>query len=296
MRYFACFILLFCSSFSMGLSAYELTIVQTVSKTGKTFITRTGKKDGIIVGKKATFTSNNVSVIAQAIEVTRYFTQWKIENESAKIPFEKGEIVTFYDAGEYLWALSPEEVKSKYIKSEVFAPRLSLAGHVSLFRGLSASVSEAVSESEQRGGLVFEGLLQRELNKNFAVAGGFRYTSEVISLPEASLTTNRFLAIGQLQYYFDKMRQFYNARIGLGLGLGLGQSQTSAEGQTSSGTASILPMTNVSLNFPFNKDTEFVLETAFESVRVEEEFEDGSLQTTNTDNLRYGLALRRYLD
>lgn len=297
MRYLAWLILLISSSFlSSPTWAYELVVIQTVSKTGHTFITRTGKKDGVFPGKKVTFTSDNVSVIAKALEVTREFTQWRIENKLTEIPFAKEQVVTMYDATEYLWALSPEEVKSKYIKSEIFAPRLSLAAHLSLFRGLSASVSEAADTSDQRGGLVFEGMMEREFTKNVAFAGGFRYSREITNVAEASFTTSQVLAILEARYYFDKIPQFYNTRVGLALGAGYGQSQTTTSGQTSSGNAAILPITKVSLNFPVNDLTEFVIEGAFESARIEEEFADGAGQSSNTDNLKYGMAFRRYLD
>lgn len=292
MRYLACFILLFCSS----LWSYELAIIQSVSDSGRTFITRTGKKDGIVPGKKSTFTSDNVSVIAKAVSVTREFTQWEIQNTNTPTPFKRGEMVTYYDATEYLWALSPAQARRKYIKSEVFQSRLSLGAHLGIFRGLNASVSDAADNPEQRGGLIFEGMLEKEMTRNIALAAGLRYSREIINVAEASLTTNQALALAEARYYFDPIRDFYSARFAFALGAGYGQSQTSTSGLTSAGTATLLPSTKVSLNFPVDKKSDFVLEGAFESLRVEEEFEDGSDQSTNTNNLRYGIAFKRYLD
>lgn len=155
MRYLACLLLFSLLALPGQVKAYELSIIYSVSNTGRSFVTRTGKKDGIFVGKKSTFTANDISLIARAVSVTREFTQWRIENSKTAIPFSKGQVVTMYDTTEYLWALSPEEVKSKYIKSKLFTPRSSLSAHMGLFTGLSSSVSGTEPTSDQRGGLVF---------------------------------------------------------------------------------------------------------------------------------------------
>lgn len=289
-----CFYLLIC--FCSLAHSYELVIINGVSTTGQTFVTRNGKKDGIHSGKKATFTSNNISLIAKAISVTRNFTQWEVQNDDTSVPFRKGEVVTMYDATEHLWALTPETIKRKYIRSEVFRPRVSIGGHFSFFRGISASVSEAADTPDQRGGFIFEGMVEKELNYNFSMAGGFRYSRETINVAQASLTSTQALAIAELRYYFDKMPTFYDARFGLGLGMGYGQSQTTTDGQASSGTAMILPITKASLNFPTSDKGVFVLETSFESNRTEEEFEDGRDQSSNVDNFRYGVGIKRYFE
>src|SRR3989344_1091583 len=102
-----------------SVEAYELVVVQAVSKSNQTFVTRAGKRKGVFVGKRGTFTSENISIIAKAITVNREFTQWQIESQIADVPFVKGQMVTYYDATEYLWALNPEDVKEKYIKKYI---------------------------------------------------------------------------------------------------------------------------------------------------------------------------------
>mgnify|MGYP000159109024 CR=1 FL=1 len=297
MRYLFCLFLLIGSGFiSKPAYSYELTIIKTVSNSGRTFITRGGKKDGIIIGKRATFTSDNVSVIAKAISISRGFTQGKIESPYTNAPFKREQVVTMYDAKEYLWALSPAEVARKYIKTELWEPRFSLGAHLALSRGLSASVSDAANVPEERGGFIFEGMAEKELNRSWAVAGGLRFSREIINVSSASLNNTQLLALGELRYYFETMKSFYNSRLGLALGLGYGQSQTRTSGQTSSGTAFVLPITKVMLTVPMNRLTDLVMETGFESSRVEEEFEDGNSQTTNASSFKYGVALKRYFD
>lgn len=292
MRYLLVLTLLISSS----LFGYELVIIQTISDSGRTFITRGGKKDGIFVGKKSTFTKKNVSIIAKAIQVSRGFTQWKVQNSKIPTPFEREDVVTMYDAQEYLWALSPEEIKRKYIKEEIWKPRFSLGAHVALFTGINSSTSVADDVSEDRGGLVFEGMAEQEFTRNLALAGGLRFSREIINVAAASLTNSQFVGIGEVRYYFDKMETFYDARLALALGVGWGQSQTTTSGQTSSGYVTLLPITKAFMTIPVNRLTDLVLETAFESSQIDEEFADGATQSTTSDNFKYGIAFKRYFE
>lgn len=282
--------LLFC----LEISAFELVIIQGISNTGQTFVTRKGKKDGVARGMEATFTSNDVSIIAKAISVTREFTQWEINNNYTEVPFRKGEVVTYYDTKEYLWALTPEIVKQKYVKAELYSPRISLAFHTSFLQGISESTSGSESSESQRGGIIFEGIVEKELARNYAIAGGIRYAQEIINVDAASLVSTRFLSIGEFRYYFNKMQSFYNARVMLGIGFGIGQVNLDTSGQTSSGQAVLLPITKTALVFPANKNADIMFEFAFENLRTDVEFEDGSKQNSNDSNIRFGLGYKRY--
>lgn len=277
------------------LMAYELQIIKAVSSSGQTFITRTGKKDGVIVGKEATFTADNVSIIARAITVTREFTQWEIENNFSEVPFKKGQLVTYYDTTEYLWTLTPEVVKRKLVKSQLYKPKRSFALHTSFVRGITETVSGVDSQEKvQRGGLQLEGYFENEFNINFAAAIGLRYTTETINLDTASISTQRLSLIGEARYYFDPIQSFYGARPSFALGIGYGQSATEADGLSSAGDVFILPITKLAISFPMSKITEFTLETAFESLKVSEEFQGGDSQVTSIDNFKTGIAIKRF--
>lgn len=280
--------------FCLDIYAFQLVIIQGISNTGQTFVTRNGKKDGVTNEMQATFTSNDVSIIAKAISVTREFTQWEILNNYTEVPFRKGEIVTYYDTKEYLWALTPELQKQKYVKAELYSPRISLAFHTSFLRGLSESTSGSESSPSQRGGIIFEGLVEKELTRNFALAGGIRYAQEIINIDAASLVSTRFLSIAEARYYFNKIQSFYNARVMLGIGLGLGQANLETSGQSSSGDAMILPITKSAIVLPLNKKADLMFEAAFENLRTDLEFEDGTKQNSNNSNLRFGIGYKRY--
>jgi len=274
--------------------AFELQVIKGISKTGKTFITRTGKKDGVFVGKQATFTADNISLIAKAITVNREFTQWEVENNYSEVPFRNGQIVTYYNTTEYLWALAPNQVKRKFIKNDFYRPRKSYSIHTSFFRGISESVSGVETQSESRGGVQVEGFFENEFNLNFAIAFGLRFSSETVNVQEASLNSQRFLGVLEARYYFDPIGSFYNARPLIALGTAFGQSSTKASGLSSSGTATILPITKLGLSLPLSKQTEFSFEVAFESIETNEEFEGGDRQIANVDNFKTGISVKRF--
>lgn len=274
--------------------AFELTLIHDISRTKQTFVTRNGKKDGIFKGKQSTFTADNVSIIAKAQTVTRDFTQWEIMNDFTDVPFRKGQTVTFYDTREYLWTLTPEVIKAKYINSYVFKPKTSVAFSSSIVRGLSESVSGVDDVTSQRGGLLIEVFFERSLNKTYALALGARYARENINVTNATLTTQRLLGIFEGRYYFDAIEELGGSKISLAIGLGIGQSVTSTTGASSSGTATLLPSTKITLNYPMNVNTDFLIETAYESLNINEEFKNQDQQITNLDNIKFGLGIKRY--
>lgn len=289
MKYLLPLIILFYSGYSL---AYKLTVIQGLSKTKNTFVTRTGKKDGVFNGKKVTFTADDVSIIATAISVTREFTQWQIDNDFTSVPFKRGDIITYYDATEHLWALTPEKLKKKYIKSQIFEPYISIIANVSLMRGLNASVSEASAGGTQRGAVSYEFQVEKQMSETIAIAGGMRYANEIVNVSEASIKSTRLLAIFETKYYFENIPKLYNARFSLGLGLGYGQSVTSSDSVTSSGFASVLPITKIALNIPMSNVSDFITDISFENMRIEEELEDGNKQTSNNSNLKFGFGYK----
>ncbi|MCT4641050.1 MAG: hypothetical protein N4A33_02060 [Bacteriovoracaceae bacterium] len=278
---------------SSGL-CFELTLIHDVSRSKQTFVTRNGKNEGIFEGKRSTFSANNVSIIAKAITVTRKFTQWEIENDFTDVPFQKGDTVTFYDTTEYLWALTPEVIKSKYIKSKLTAPKISVSITSSFVKGISESVSGVSATSDSRGGILLESLLERKFNTHYSLAAGIRYARESIQVNAATLTTQRLLGLLEAKYYFPAMEELGGAKFSLGIGIGYGQSVTTTSAASSSGDATIVPLTKITLNYPMNKRTDFLTEFGYESLSIRENFKGGTKQVTTLDNLRLGLGIKRY--
>jgi hypothetical protein len=278
---------------SFRAQAFELIMIQAVSDTKRTFITRNGLRQGIIRGVTGTFTCDDISVLARAINVTGNFTQWELTHPEATLPFEKGKVVTYYGATEYLWALAPEAERKKYIKSEL--PRIKRAWLFkgAITRGLSESVSEAPAATSTRGGYLGEVYYERDLWGPFAFDLGFRYEREVVSYSGATLLTQRNLFISDVLYYFEFLRDYLRARYFISFGLGYGLSNTTTASLSQSGPVNLLPAIKIGANLPFNDDWEFITDAGFESLQTREEQENGNIQTTTQTNFKFGFGLKR---
>lgn len=286
-------LILFSLFLSVSAHAFELIMIQAVSDSKKTFITRNGKRQGIMRGVTATFTAEDISVIAKAINVTGNFTQWELNNKEAIFPFEKGKIVTYYPATEYIWALAPEAERRKYIKTEIPQARRSWVFKGALTKGLSESVSDVAATTSQRGGFLGEIYYEKDFYGPIALDFGLRYEKEVINYPGASLITTRSLAIADVIYYFDFLREYINGRFYTAAGFGYGLSNTTTVSLSQSGPVGLLPAVKLGINLPFNDNWEFLTDGAFESLQTKEKQEDGRIQTTTQTNFKFGFGLRR---
>src|SRR5690606_29310920 len=198
-------------------------------------------------------------------------------------------------ATEYLWALSPESERKKYIKSYVPTLKQSWGVKGALSRGLSESVSDAPANTPQRGGFLGEIYYEKDLFEHLSFDVGFRYEQEVVNYSSSSFVTKRNLLIADLIYYFDSFKEFLSGgRVFLAAGMGYGLSNTSTVGFSQSGPVSLLPTVKAGISMPFNDNWDFLLDGAFESLMTREEQEDGRIQTTNQTNFKTGFGLRRY--
>lgn len=279
--------------------AFELVVIQGLSKSKQTFITRNSNpnqtRHRVIKGQKATFTSQNVSLIAIAKTVSNEFVQWEIENNYTEVPFQRGEIVTKYDTTEHLWALTPEKIKTKYLKNNLYSPHRSLEAQFALSRGLSESTTIVDTQNIERGGLQAEASFRYEFNYQYTISYGLRYSRDIVNLLDTSIISTRLLAMVEGRYYFDPIEDFHNIQIGLGLGLGFGQSRTVDSGEVTSGNVIILPTTKILVMYPINKEYEFETYGAFESVRIEESNADDVDRTTNLNQAKWGFLFRKHL-
>jgi hypothetical protein len=275
--------------------AYELIMIQAVSDTRRTFITRHGKRQGVMPGFTATFTAEDISFIAKAVSVTGGFAQWELLNPEALIPFEKGTLVTYYPATEYIWALSPETERRKYIKSALHQRRSSLVYRGAFTRGIQESVSDAPAFPATRGGYLAEVYYEKDLAYQLAFDVGLRYEREVVNYPAASFITQRNLLVVDLIYYFDYFREWLNnGRFFLSAGTGYGLSNTQTVGLSQTGPVGLLPAVKLGVNLPFNEDWHFVFDGGFETLQTREEQQGGNIQTTTQTNFKVGFGLRQF--
>lgn len=294
MRFFSLVILGFLVLNFQTASAYELMVVQAVSSSKHSFVTRNGKRQGVTKDMTATFVSDDVAVIAKALTVTSQFTQWELVNTEGTVPFQVGSIVTYHPAQEYLWSLNPAEARQRYVEKLRPQVKHSTIVKAAATRGLSETTSNAAPASSSRGGVALDALYERLWKRNFAWDAGIRYENEVINLTGGSLITQRLVAMADILYYFDAIDTFYGARFFLSAGAGYGQSSTEADGIVQSGNVLLLPSAKIGVSLPFNQGWDFIAESAFETIKTSEKLDDGSRQETTQSNLRIGLGLRRY--
>ncbi|MGK0368028.1 MAG: hypothetical protein ACI9QD_001168 [Thermoproteota archaeon] len=283
-------LLTFCSN----LWASKLVVVQAISNSKLSFITRLGKKDGVYPGSKGTFTGKNVSIIAKATTVTRDYTQWTVDNKYANVPFIKDEIITFHNTSEYIWTLMPYKIRKKYVKSLMVEPKTSMIIRPALMTGIKQSVSGVTDDYSERGGYLTDFLYEKEMTLNIALAIGFRIEKETANVSSSSLDITRYLGLVEATYYLNKVESFYNGRFYAGLTLGYGMSSTVSTGSTTSGPALLIPAVRFGLMLPLDKQFHFIFETAFETLAIEEGSTEADSQTTNASNFKYAIGVKRY--
>jgi hypothetical protein len=274
--------------------SYELMLIQSVSTSRKSFVTRSGKRQGIQENLTATFVADNVSYIARARTVTSHYTQWELVNPEATVPFQPGTLATYHPAEEYIWTLNPEKARLQYIRDLRAETKRSWIIKGAATRGLSESVSNVAIQNPNRGGIALDAIFEKLFDPNFAWDVGLRYENEIVNLEFGTLIAQRVMLIGHFLYYFDPIPDFYKGRVFLGAGIGFGRTSTNVQGIIQSGSAQLLPSAKLGLSLPFNDLWDFIVEGAFESIRSVETLEDRSRQSTNQTNGRLGIGLRKF--
>lgn len=288
--------------FAQFAMANKLVVVQALSKSKRSFITRVGKKDGVYKGSKGTFTAKNFSVIAKATSVTREFAQWTLENPKAHVPFDKGEIITYNNSTENIWKLVPEDERKRIIQEKIFQPRTSLTSKMALLRGIFQSTSDAAKDSNlERGGVSFELTYDKELTRHFQIGLGFRMATERQNVSSASINLQRLMGVFHMGYYLEKIKSFYNGRLFADLALGYGVN-TKTQGGTSdssSGPAYLLPGFTLGIAMPIGKEYDMIFDTSVESMNIITGSATGSStsseQTESDLNFKIGIGFRMYL-
>ncbi len=275
--------------------SYELIKVQAVSSSQTTFVTRQGKKDGIIVGQKATFTSENMSFIAKAKNVSREYTQWESDSKNLRIPFQVGETLTYNQSEDHIWTLTPYETRKKYLKRYNYQEKRALLLRTSIAKALSSSVSGASADSEKsRGGFFFEGLYEFSLNERFLMAAGLRYEKETSNFDTTEFETYRSMLVAEITYIFKPLLKMDETRPFVSLGIGYGYSQTSATGYSGTGTAMLLPAVKIGMSTPLSDQFEFVTDLGMESLATLESADGTDDVRTTQLNGKVTFGIRKY--
>lgn len=274
----------------------ELVIVQTVSSSKASFVVRKGARQGVSVGQKALFSTEKVSILCKAIEVTREYSLWQVSDPKMQVPFTKRQYIVFNTSLETIWQKIPhlkEELNRRVAQIKIKpVPYWTLRG--GSHRGLYTTVSETGSQaSTDRQGLQLEVAYNSKLIETVDYAIGLRMDNETSTQESPNLTipTIRYFLTGELTYNFPNFKNTSN-HFYSGAGGGIGISQTTVDESKSAGTCFLGPIFRLGLLTKLSDKYGLMVEGSVESISQNEVFADGSRQTSNMVNARLSVGLR----
>lgn len=276
-------------------NAVEMVIVKTVSTSAKTFVINKGKPDGVIPGTKAIFTTNNYSLVAKAVQISQNYSLWKVQNNTATVPWIRDQIIMMNKSTETIWALKPDGMLIRFDEEYKVRTQRSLILRTSFVRGMSQSISDAPADDVSRTGYQFDAIYEFQFNDMFSFGAGIRLEQESTAVIGAQFETGRYMLAADLTYYFPKIEMLDNLQVYFGTTFAWGYSNTNLDLYSQSGTASVFPSVRIGANFPLSDWWEVMPEVGFESLRSDETAQDGFTQTLNQTSLKGTIGLRRRL-
>lgn len=278
--------------FSLETFAEELVVIRAVSSTKKSFVLPLGTQHGVSLGQESLFTTENLSVIATAKEVTRNESLWELNDKDAMVPFRIDQFVSFSNN---LESLLHEIPLIKYKEKEV----VYLGKNTWFFRlGYYGTLNETVSSVNANqilssSGLGLDGMYLMDISKKINVGVGLRYDTDNSqnSDPPLAVPTNRLLVQGEIQYKFDPFKGTTNYFYGT-LDLGLGMASSNVSGISSSGLGLLLPGIRFGINFSLSSKNSLVTELALENLLSLQTFDDGTQQDTSELDLKLSLGFK----
>lgn len=270
----------------------ELVVIRAVSSTKKSFVLPKGAQHGISLGQESLFTTDNLSLIATAKEVTRNESLWELNDKDAFVPFRIDQFVSFSNN---LEGLLHELPLIKYKEKSV----VYLGKNTWLFRmGYYGSLSETVSSVNANQvlsstGFAVDGMYLMDVTKNINVGVGLRFDSDnsQTSDPPLAVPTNRLLVEGEIQYKFEPFTGTNNYFYGT-LDLGIGTTSSNISGVTSSGLGLLLPGIRFGMDFALSSKSALITELAIENLLSYQTFSDGTKQDTSELDFKFSIGFK----
>jgi len=274
-----------------------LVIIQSISKTKKTIVIRRGRRDLISPGMEALISTDKISILCKAKQVSRFYSIWEVSDPAAIFPFQVRDYVVLNSSTISLFDQIPSLRKrlNAEIKRRNYIPPAYW-----VIRGIGTlGVYESVSDTgsalvEDRLGAQISIIRYTQLLTRLELGFGLRFDLEravLKSTPRLEIPTNRYLAMMELLYHFPylktKATHFYG-----GLGLGAGYSQTSVSESISTGLAVAIPVMRLGLETKLPSGQSFLMEGVAEGVSMRESFENGTKQNTNIANLKISFGYK----
>jgi|GEM_PF-459323 len=274
----------------------ELIIIQSISTSRSTFVIRKGAEAGITMNQKALFSTDKVSILCHAIEVSRDYSLWQVSDKNMQVPFQKRQYVVLNTSLETIWQKIPhlKEELNRRVAQIKKKPKPYWTVRTAGTRGVYASVSETGSQaSSARTGIQFEAAYNHKLIEMVDWAFGLRYDYETTTQesPNLVIPTTRWFVTGELIFNFPDFKNTRN-KFYAGAGGGIGVSTTTVDTATSSGTSFLGPTFRLGLQTKLSENYALLVEFGAEAISMNERFSDGTRQTTNLINGKFILGLR----
>ena len=274
-----------------------LVIIQSISKTNKTLVIRRGRKDLLAPGMEGLFSTDSISILARARQVSRFYSIWEVVDPDAQFPFKVKDYVVFNSSTVSLFdqipslkkRLNAELKRRKYVPPTVWVLRG--VGTIGIYESVSDTGSSLV---EDRLGAQMSIFRYSHLANRLELGFGLRLDLEravLKSTPRLEIPTNRYLFLSELIYHFPYLKTNATHFYG-GLGFGVGYSQTSVSESISTGLAVAIPIMRLGMETVVSKGNSFLIEGVAEGVSMQESFEDGTEQNTNIANLKISFGYK----
>ena len=276
----------------------ELLVVQAVSSDRTSFVVQRGAQDGVVAGQESLFTTEDASLAAVVVEISREHSLWRLSDARGTVPFDKGDTLVFTGAIDSLplalslgrFALGEEE-REKLRELQKHPPFGKALLRSSFSFALDETVSDSASQSQrdaQRTGLQVAGLYALPLNSRVSLAFGLRFDRDTVSQedPDLEIPTSRLFVLGEILFHLEG-RNLY-----LGAGAGLGQSESEVGSVSVQGQAQALPIIKVGHRRALGKGRfALVSELGLEYLRIGEHFSGRIRQDTSILNGKFSLGL-----
>lgn len=287
--------------------AYKMVTILGVSNTEKTLYVRLGFVDGIDEKMDATFTSDNLSIIARSLKVTKEYSIWKIIEPGGKIPFEKNQIVTFNFATEKIWMFDPNNFDSyrqkqlaemekmreekKLMRSRANSPALISLRYYSS-DGINQTTSVLTSSNTQSRQIKsFEAIFGYTYPNFIQLNLGIRYEEGATTATNAVIISKRGFVTTGINYYYYPIESNHYFYHYVGTTLGYGQTRTVIGPEELKGEAYLFPTIQTGFEYFTPIGLGIGVEAALESIHTQEWFSDNDRQDNSETNLRLGATL-----
>ncbi len=284
---------------------WELMLIESVSTSGKTFVTRSGKEEGFIEGAHGTFTTDELSIQAKAIEVSRDYAVWQIKNSKISAPFKRGETVTFNLSQEAVWLKvekpnfeDPETAELYAQFTEPGMPhKYETVSNITLRGAFASGVNESISNSNsdvdpRRRKINATLTYGTDFSKGITVDFGVRLEREQTTLNSIEIESNRNFLLFGTTFYIRSLKFAETLTPFISTKLGIGQSSSRYPDYTQSGFAYLLPDVSLGVNIRSSWSWSYLSEAGFESIHIKEETLDQVEQAETQQNTYFAFGLK----